>query len=145
MNASEKLSAPLRGAEHYNQIDPSTNVRKTLDTTCRGCEQRSANVSVDHPLVAGIAIWPFIRKRRAEMAGGLNMPAPPGKAGRDGGAKPAPRARNMSRVSQIRPLKTTVATIRVTFCSALAMAVTTGVGAPCVLQTGIGPNRSQLC
>ena len=33
MNASEKLSAPLRGAEHYNQIDPSTNVRKTLDTT----------------------------------------------------------------------------------------------------------------
>jgi len=35
MNASEKLSAPLRGAEHYNQIDPSTNVRKTLDTTRR--------------------------------------------------------------------------------------------------------------
>jgi hypothetical protein len=38
MNASEKLSAPLRGAEHYNQIDPSTNVRKTLDTT-RCCER----------------------------------------------------------------------------------------------------------
>jgi hypothetical protein len=34
MNASAKLSAPLRGAEHYNQIDPSANVRKTLDTTC---------------------------------------------------------------------------------------------------------------
>jgi hypothetical protein len=33
MNASAKLSAPLRGAEHYNQIDPSANVRKTLDTT----------------------------------------------------------------------------------------------------------------
>jgi hypothetical protein len=33
MNVHEKLSAPLRGAEHYNQIDPSANVRKTLDTT----------------------------------------------------------------------------------------------------------------
>ena len=33
MNVHEKLSAPLRGAEHYNQIDPSTNVRKKLDTT----------------------------------------------------------------------------------------------------------------
>ena len=44
MNASEKLSAPLRGAEHYNQIDPSTNVRKTLDTTnqARRCQIGSA-------------------------------------------------------------------------------------------------------
>jgi hypothetical protein len=33
MNAHEKTSAPLRGAEHYNQIDPSPNVRKSLDTT----------------------------------------------------------------------------------------------------------------
>jgi hypothetical protein len=33
MNVHEKLSAPLRGAEHYNQIDPSPNVRKSLDTT----------------------------------------------------------------------------------------------------------------
>jgi len=33
MNVQEKLSAPLRGAEHYNQIDPSPNVRKNLDTT----------------------------------------------------------------------------------------------------------------
>jgi len=33
MNTSAKLSAPLRGAEHYNQIDASANVRKTLDTT----------------------------------------------------------------------------------------------------------------
>jgi hypothetical protein len=33
MNAHEKTSAPRRGAEHYNQIDPSPNVRKSLDTT----------------------------------------------------------------------------------------------------------------
>ena len=33
MNVYEKLSAPLRGAEHYNQIEPSANVRKSLDTT----------------------------------------------------------------------------------------------------------------
>jgi hypothetical protein len=33
MNDHQKLSAPLRGAEHYNQIEPSPNVRKTLDTT----------------------------------------------------------------------------------------------------------------
>jgi len=33
MNDHQKLSAPLRGAEHYNQIEPSSNVRKTLDTT----------------------------------------------------------------------------------------------------------------
>jgi hypothetical protein len=35
MNDHEKLSAPLRGAEHYNQIEPSANVRKSLDTTIR--------------------------------------------------------------------------------------------------------------
>jgi hypothetical protein len=44
MNASEKLSAPLRGAEHYNQIDPSTNVRKTLDTTIGRNRGRLLNI-----------------------------------------------------------------------------------------------------
>jgi hypothetical protein len=28
MNVHEKLSAPLRGAEHYNQIDPSAMCEK---------------------------------------------------------------------------------------------------------------------
>jgi hypothetical protein len=33
MNARASFRLPLRGAEHYNKIDPSANVRKTLDTT----------------------------------------------------------------------------------------------------------------
>jgi hypothetical protein len=36
--ACEKLSAPRRGEEHYNQIDPSINVRKALDATVRGAQ-----------------------------------------------------------------------------------------------------------
>jgi hypothetical protein len=33
MNVHVKLSAPQRGAEHYNQVPPASKVRKSLDTT----------------------------------------------------------------------------------------------------------------
>jgi len=45
MNVHEKLSAPLRGAEHYNQIDASSNVRKTLDTTFPPTDERALDLN----------------------------------------------------------------------------------------------------
>jgi hypothetical protein len=58
MNASEKRSAPLRGAEHYNQIDPSANVRKTLDTT-RLWVRSTGSVYADRSRVALFSSAPF--------------------------------------------------------------------------------------
>jgi hypothetical protein len=70
MNVHEKLSAPLRGAEHYNQVAPSTNVRKSLDTThFRTRKQNNGQVAT---IVLRLVAYSFFGLSERVCAGAQN-------------------------------------------------------------------------